>query len=202
MVIIKECDDFGNKRRNNDEEQRVIWEECMQEMRTALGVDEYARVMSKVYSEIFTSESDSDPDSSGSVEVLMETSVSFSGEVMGYDQISMNEVEIAKLRSLRKVSSIGNEDMWSWGACIPGKRVCMSRPNGVQDEWFYFYARVLEDMFIRIPFIDFEVDVLKTVNVAPSQLRPNSWGFIKAFEMICEVLDVTPTIGLFFFFLF
>ena len=94
--------------------------------------------------------------------------------------------------------STGNEDDVVLEACIPGERVCMSQPKGEQDKWFYFYAKVLEDMFIRIPFTDFKVDVLKMVNVASSQLRPNSWGFIKAFEMICEVLDVTPTIGLFF----
>ena len=92
---------------------------------------------------------------------------------------------------------------WEWGwrgprGMYPWWTGLYVQPKGEQDKWFYFYAKVLEDMFIRIPFTDFKVDVLKMVNVASSQLRPNSWGFIKAFEMICEVLDVTPTIGLFF----
>ena len=100
-------------------------------MRAALGVDEYARVMNKVYSEVFTSESDSDPDSSGSMEVLMETSESFSEEVMGYNQSSMDEVEITKLLSLRKVSLTKNEDDVVVEACIPGEQVCMSQPKGV-----------------------------------------------------------------------
>ena len=87
--------------------------------------------MNKVYSEVFTSESDSDLNSSGSMEVLMEASGSFSKEVMGYDQISIDEVEIAELLSLRKVSSNGNEDDVVLEACVPGDRVCMSRPKGV-----------------------------------------------------------------------
>ncbi|MCI53733.1 hypothetical protein A2U01_0074980, partial [Trifolium medium] len=36
------------------------------------------------------------------------------------------------------------------------------------------------------------------MNVAPSQLHPNSWAFIKAFEVMCLGLEVTPTVGVFF----
>ena len=40
--------------------------------------------------------------------------------------------------------------------------------KGIQDGFFYFYAGVLEDFRIRIPFSEFEADVLKVMNVAPS----------------------------------
>lgn len=50
------------------------------------------------------------------------------------------------------------------------------RPRGVKDEYFHFYVEVLEDFNIHLPFTDFEFDLLKTINTAPSQLCPNSWG--------------------------
>lgn len=39
---------------------------------------------------------------------------------------------------------------------------------------FLFFSRVIEDFKIQIPFYAFTYDLLKTLNVAPFQLRPNS----------------------------
>lgn len=62
---------------------------------------------------------------------------------------------------------------------------------------FLFYLGVIGDFKICIPFSDFESGLLKTLNVAPSQLRLNGWGFIKAFKLVCEMVDITLTLGLF-----
>ncbi|MED6114593.1 hypothetical protein PIB30_081809 [Stylosanthes scabra] len=40
--------------------------------------------------------------------------------------------------------------------------------------------------------------VLTQMNCAPSQLHPNSWAFIKAFEVLMEFLERQPSLGLFF----
>ena len=80
------------------------------------------------------------------------------------------------------------------------ERVCITRPRGVSEEYFYFYSGVIEDFKICIAFIDFESDILKTLNIAHSQSRPNRWGFIKAFELVCEAMNILPTLGLFFSF--
>lgn len=58
----------------------------------------------------------------------------------------------------------------------------------------------MKDFNIHLPFTDFESDLLKTLNTAPYQLRPNSWGFIKAFKIVCDTIDIEPTLGLFFSF--
>lgn len=76
----------------------------------------------------------------------------------------------------------------------------MNRPRGVQDEFFHFYYGVIEDFKVQIPFINFAPYLLKTLNVAPSQLCPNSWGFVKDFEMVCEVVDIIPHNKLILFF--
>jgi hypothetical protein len=56
------------------------------------------------------------------------------------------------------------------------------------DELFHLYAVVIEDLGVKFPYMDFEVDVLKCLNVAPSQLQFNSWAFIRSFEVMCEGL--------------
>lgn len=58
----------------------------------------------------------------------------------------------------------------------------------------------MEDFNTHIPFTDFEYDLLRALNTTPSQLFPNSWGFIKAFKIVCKAIDIDPTIGLFFSF--
>ncbi|KOM56871.1 hypothetical protein LR48_Vigan10g276300 [Vigna angularis] len=45
------------------------------------------------------------------------------------------------------------------------------------------------------------MDVLKTLNVSPTQLHPNSWGYIQAFAAMCQALAIklTPSLFLYFF---
>jgi len=44
------------------------------------------------------------------------------------------------------------------------------------------------------------MDVLRLLNVAPTQIRPNSWAFIRGFEILCEALYMIPSAGAFFHF--
>ena len=200
MVVIRECDDFGRKIHLRDEERKILFEECMREMSDVKGVTDLKRVTARVCAEVFTSESDSDPDSSGSVELIMETNRLIKGEAVGFKRSLIQDEEIAALRSLWCISTTGDEDDVILESCEPGESVCMIRPQGAETEWFYFYTGVIEEFGIQFPLSDFETDILRTINLAPSQLRPNSWGFIRAFEIICRALSISPTIGLFFSF--
>jgi len=44
------------------------------------------------------------------------------------------------------------------------------------------------------------MDVLKILNVAPSQIRPNSWAFIRDFEILCKAFEIEPLLGPFLYF--
>jgi len=44
------------------------------------------------------------------------------------------------------------------------------------------------------------MDILRYLNVAPTQISPNSWAFIRGFEILCKSLDMTPSAGAFFHF--
>jgi hypothetical protein len=62
------------------------------------------------------------------------------------------------------------------------------------------YASVISNMNLWLPFTGFEFAVLKVLNVAPSQLHPNSWAFVKAFELVCLGLGLEPRLGVFIHF--
>ncbi|KOM38015.1 hypothetical protein LR48_Vigan03g139700 [Vigna angularis] len=84
-------------------------------------------------------------------------------------------------------------------ACRDDERVCYGRENA-SDEFFYCYVALFYDLYLRLPFTGFQMDVLRTLNVAPSQLHPNSWGYVQAFGLLCRALGIRPTVGLFLYF--
>jgi hypothetical protein len=62
------------------------------------------------------------------------------------------------------------------------------------------YGVVVQTFNLWFPFTQFEVSLLQTLNIAPIQLHPNSWGFAKAYQLVCLALGVNPSIGVFFSF--
>jgi hypothetical protein len=66
--------------------------------------------------------------------------------------------------------------------------------------YFLMYGVVVQTFNLWFPFTPFEVSLLHILNIAPIQLHPNSWGFAKAYEIICLALGLTPSIGVFFSF--
>ncbi|RDX64125.1 hypothetical protein CR513_57353, partial [Mucuna pruriens] len=55
-----------------------------------------------------------------------------------------------------------------------------------KDDFIFMYETVFEDLGISLPFDFFFIEVLKTLRIAPSQLHPNSWGILHAFETVCR----------------
>ena len=53
---------------------------------------------------------------------------------------------------------------------------------------------------MRLPFSAFERELLTETNVAPAQLHPKSWAFIKAFSISCGYLGQTPFVDIFLHF--
>lgn len=63
---------------------------------------------------------------------------------------------------------------------------------------FVMYFVTLTRMHIRPPFTRFQQEVLARLEVAPSQLHPNAWAYIQAFELVCIHLEKITSIELFF----
>lgn len=63
------------------------------------------------------------------------------------------------------------------------------------------YICVLSNIAKEIPFTPFEGEVLRTINIVPSNIHPNNWAFVMGFEILCGDHGVTPKIGFFLFIL-
>lgn len=85
-------------------------------------------------------------------------------------------------------------------ACSPSERDTTLVSSDPPSLYFYFYLPFIEDMGVIFPISPFSIEILRVLNIMPSQLLSHNWGFIKAFEMVCEDLDVTPIVRVFFSF--
>lgn len=88
-----------------------------------------------------------------------------------------------------------------WNPAFHAKEFVLLVQEEYQTSIFNFYLGMIEDFKTLILFTDFEPDLLKILNIAPSQLHSNGWGFIKFFEIVYEAMDIILTLSLFFSFL-
>ncbi|GAU32750.1 hypothetical protein TSUD_323180 [Trifolium subterraneum] len=119
-----------------------------------------------------TSDSDSDSDSSGhDSDCVIISSSEFS---------SRNPNN----RSLIVVSGEGGESRVVIDPVAVGEFV--TTINEQEPHYFYMYTHVIQTLNLWLPFNSFECQILRVMNVAPCQLHPNSWEFLKAFQISCE----------------
>lgn len=85
-------------------------------------------------------------------------------------------------------------------SCIKGERDNLALLQGSDGENLCMYTNVINDLGMSILFTIFYFKVLRTINVAPSQLHPNNCTFIMAFEIISRNLEIMPIIAIFFSF--
>nr|KYP32795.1 hypothetical protein KK1_046427 [Cajanus cajan] len=97
---------------------------------------------------------------------------------------SFREVN-AVLRSLR-ICDPSVSRMICLEPCQAGEGVYMGKST--DSPHFYMYRCFFRDLGVCLPFTQFECDFLNFVNSAPCQLHPNSWGFLRAFQVLCSVL--------------
>ncbi|MED6218740.1 hypothetical protein PIB30_029318 [Stylosanthes scabra] len=87
--------------------------------------------------------------------------------------------------------------------CSLSERVCFSTLH-LQDhqnrDFFYIYEILFTNFGLRLPFSDFQLQILNTINVAPTQLHPNAWAFLISFENLCQSFRFAPTVAVFFYF--
>ncbi|RDX72394.1 hypothetical protein CR513_48130, partial [Mucuna pruriens] len=83
--------------------------------------------------------------------------------------------------------------------CQPDESV-NNRASSEDSPFFYVYEPVFSKLGLKLPLTAFEQTILRALNVAPTQLHPNSWAFVRAFELLCEDLGQAPSLGVFFWF--
>ena len=76
--------------------------------------------------------------------------------------------------------------------CGVTDHVCHSRENALHN-FFFVYNTFFADLHITFPFDDFSIGVLRILNVAPTQLHPNSWASLQTFRLLCRIFRLQPT---------
>jgi len=78
-------------------------------------------------------------------------------------------------------------------------RVCHGQ-EGATEKFFYMYMCHFSQLHVRLPLDDFTMGVLRALNVAPTQLHPNSWAYMQAFRVLCQSLYLQPSPRAFLYF--
>jgi len=91
-------------------------------------------------------------------------------------------------------TSVGKIEDWEVVLPSTSDRVCSEYNNYV----FPLYEVVFKDMGFQLPLSDFQREVLHWTKLSPSQIHPNSYVFMRAFELVCQHLRVPPLKNLFY----
>ncbi|KAJ1409231.1 hypothetical protein SESBI_22956 [Sesbania bispinosa] len=118
-------------------------------------------------------------------------------EVLGTASRYCGETEATLHASLLVMEASHDED-YQISPPSASDRVChLGETNAGH---LFMSAFMVHRLKIRLPFSAFQKSMLRHYRVAPSQLHPNAWGFIKAFEVLSVHLGITPTVGIFTYF--
>ncbi|CAJ2653064.1 unnamed protein product [Trifolium pratense] len=162
-----------------------------------------------------SSDSDSSSDSGNDSDCVIISPSSFTGKrknpcrdlvVADYTPVTMEVpskyTNVEMVKSFRKAVKLSDspprEDLIITEPVKEGEFVFFKNDN--PPHYFYLYTGVIQPLSIWLPFTPFEAEILKVLNVAPTQLHPNSWAFIKAYEVMCSGFELEPSIGVFFSF--
>jgi hypothetical protein len=85
-----------------------------------------------------------------------------------------------------------------WELVLPStsSKVCSEYDNHV----FPMYEVVFKDMGFRLPFSHFQREVLRWTKLSPTQIHPNSYAFMRAFELLCDYLHIPASKNVLFSF--
>jgi hypothetical protein len=100
-----------------------------------------------------------------------------------------SEESLTKFRKLYDVSGDFDEENVILEPVGEDEYVTSVHTN--EPAFFYMYTHFIRDFHLYFPFTHFQTSMLRALNVAPSQLSPNSWSFIKAFELVSFGVDIS-----------
>lgn len=98
--------------------------------------------------------------------------------VSDFVSIYTYEEHICIFRTRVKVSSLENEDQVILEICLPSERVTSPATFDPSSFYFYFYFPFISNMIVLFPLSAYSMETIMFLNVAPSQLFLNRWGYI------------------------
>ena len=83
--------------------------------------------------------------------------------------------------------------------CFPGEPICWDDKANNDELFCFIYVTFFKKVKLRLPFTRFERELLTELDIAPAQLHPNSWAFVRAFQIMCAHLGLPASVDVFLF---
>jgi len=83
--------------------------------------------------------------------------------------------------------------------CHPEEPICADDKASDGESFCFLYTTFFKKVKLRLPFTRFERELLTELDIAPAQLHPNSWAFVRAFQIICAHLGLPASVDVFLF---
>ncbi|MED6217839.1 hypothetical protein PIB30_021316 [Stylosanthes scabra] len=114
----------------------------------------------------------------------------------------MDEELIASFRESHAIcGTVSEENQYELVPPNSEERVCYYNLLHPEERHFiYMYECLFSKLGVRVPFTQFEQDILYECRVALSQLHPNSWRILKAFQTVCWYLHLDLSLRAFLYF--
>lgn len=110
-----------------------------------------------------------------------------------------------KLVHVQHIASLYSNEEWLINfimkPCSKDERVNMDTSNDPFVPYFYIHYLVIYELRVMIPLKTFKIVFLTPPNFALSHVTPNAWGILRAFEIVCCSLEISPSIRVFLHFL-
>jgi len=83
--------------------------------------------------------------------------------------------------------------------CLPGEPFCVDDAGNNGHPFCFIYTTAFKKVKLRFPFTRFERELLTELHIAPAQLHPNGWAFVRAYQIICAHLGHPASVDVFLF---
>jgi len=83
--------------------------------------------------------------------------------------------------------------------CLSDEPVCVDDKANNGELFCFIYSTIFRKVKRRLPFTRFERELLTELDTAPAQLHPNSWAFIRAYQILCSHLGLPASVDVFLF---
>ncbi|KAK7243600.1 hypothetical protein RIF29_38405 [Crotalaria pallida] len=109
-------------------------------------------------------------------------------EVVGTKSVLKTEVSVNSVRQLL-LPCPEDETRTSYAvrSCTENDRICTRVLDGKS---FFMYEDLVSLLGARLPFSEVETRLLQVLGIAPSQLHPQAWAFLRAFQKYCQTKNL------------
>jgi len=84
--------------------------------------------------------------------------------------------------------------------CREDEPICCDESLDPDGPFCYFYTTIFKKVLLRLPLYNLEKALITEINVAPAQLHPNSWAFVRGFSILCTHFSHLPSVEVFLHF--